>query len=692
MEQLNAQAQNLSVNGAGSEALAAVPQVSAPGPSEMQSVALYVGDLHPDLTEANLFEVFSTVGPVASVRVCRDMVTRRSLGYGYVNFSSSVDAERALDTMNFYSSPATKGRPLRLMWKNRDPSLRKYGQGNIFVKNMDKSIDNKTLYDTFSKFGNILSCKVQMDDDGTSRGYGFVHFETPEAAEAAIEEVNGKEIAGSVLTVAHFKSRKERTTGETVAPFTNVFVKNLPASVDSEEKLKELFGEFGEITSVYIPKDGSDAKVTEQEGASEENGSESSTKGFAFVNFAEAESAMKAVEAMNGKEMDGKVLYAGKAQKKADRESELRAKYEQLKMERIQKYQSVNLFVKNLSDDVDDEWLRQEFGQFGTIVSSKLMIDEKGNSRGFGFVCFSQPEEATKAVTELNGRIIGQKPIWVSLAQSKEVRRAQLEAQRSMGLGVPGVIPGAPMFAPGAPMMYPPNIPPQFQAAAAGRPGQPAFVNPQYLAAMGRGGPVPQMIMRPGFPLQPGMPGLPGQFGIPMQQQQQPQQRNPRQGRQRQPPMPGQSMGADMYGPRMGANGNNVRSGSSGGRPGAMQQQFKYTATARNAGQPGGPPMSNEEQYDEMPGMMHEESQTDLTIEMLTNASPQEQKAMLGERLYPLIYERNAESAGKITGMLLEMDNSEILNLLESPDALEEKIEEAVEVLNEHAAQLAAAE
>merc|ERR1719482_862609 len=131
------------------------------------TASLYVGDLHSDVTEALLCDIFNAVGPVASIRVCRNAVTRRSLGYAYINYHNVVDAERALDTMNY---TLIKGKPCRLMWSHRDPSLRKSGVGNIFVKNLDESIDHKALYDTFSLFGNILSCKVASDYDGQSQG------------------------------------------------------------------------------------------------------------------------------------------------------------------------------------------------------------------------------------------------------------------------------------------------------------------------------------------------------------------------------------------------------------------------------------------------------------------------------------------------------------------------------------------
>uniref|UniRef100_A0A8C2IE98 Polyadenylate-binding protein n=1 Tax=Cyprinus carpio TaxID=7962 RepID=A0A8C2IE98_CYPCA len=567
--------------------------------------SLYVGDLHPDVTEAMLYEKFSPAGPILSIRVCRDMMTRRSLGYAYVNFQQPADAERALDTMNF---DVIKGRPLRIMWSQRDPSLRKSGVGNIFIKNLDKSIDNKALYDTFSAFGNILSCKVVCDENG-SKGYGFVHFETHEAAERAIEKMNGMLLNDRKVFVGRFKSRKEREAemGARAKEFTNVYIKNFGEDMD-DEKLKEIFSKFGPALSIRV--------MTDDGGKS---------RGFGFVSFERHEDAQKAVDEMNGKELNGKQVYVGRAQKKGERQTELKRKFEQMKQDRMTRYQGVNLYVKNLDDGLDDERLRKEFSPFGTITSAKVMM-EGGRSRGFGFVCFSSPEEATKAVTEMNGRIVATKPLYVALAQRKEERQAHLTSQYMQRMASVRAVPN-PVLNP-----YQPAPPSGYFMAAIPQPGvdtcseriPPPLTDPDVLCV----------------------------------------------------PTASQAMG-----PRPSAAGAATGASQVRGVP-----QYKYAPGVRNPQQH----MPTQPQVPMQQPAVHVQGQEPLTASMLAAAPPQEQKQMLGKRLFPLIQNMHPSLAGKITGMLLEIDNSELLHMLESPESLRSKVDEAVAVLQAHQAKEAA--
>ena len=429
------------------------PTSAAPGSTNQpHSASLYVGELDPAVTEAMLFELFSSMGQVASIRVCRDAVTRRSLGYAYVNYNNTADGERALEELNY---TVIKNRPCRIMWSQRDPLLRKTGQGNVFIKNLDTAIDNKALHDTFVAFGNILSCKVAQDEFGNSKGYGFVHYETGEAAANAIKHVNNMLLNEKKVYVGHHVARKDRESKfeEMKANFTNIYVKNIESEVTDDE-FRALFENYGEITSASITRDPDTGK----------------SRGFGFVNYVRHEDAAKAVEELHDKEFKGQNLYVGRAQKKYEREEELRKQHEAARVEKASKYQGVNLYVKNLHDDIDDEELRKIFAGSGTITSAKVMRDtgtersdspdkdtdkenkkasekegseesveakseEKdgdkptkkpfGKSKGFGFVCFSNAEEATKAVTELNGRMVKDKPLYVALAQRKDVRKSQ---------------------------------------------------------------------------------------------------------------------------------------------------------------------------------------------------------------------------------------------------------------------------
>ncbi|KAK1728433.1 hypothetical protein CaCOL14_012831 [Colletotrichum acutatum] len=710
----------------GDNADTAGPTPSSAAPHPQASASLYVGELDPSVTEAMLFELFSQIGSVASIRVCRDAVTRRSLGYAYVNYNTTSDGEKALEELNY---TLIKGRPCRIMWSQRDPALRKTGQGNVFIKNLDVAIDNKALHDTFAAFGNILSCKVAQDENGNSKGYGFVHYETDEAASQAIKHVNGMLLNEKKVYVGHHIPKKDRQSKfeEMKANFTNIYVKNIATEVTDDE-FRDLFAAFGDVTSSSLARD--------QEGKS---------RGFGFVNFTTHEAASKAVDDLNGKDFKGQDLYVGRAQKKHEREEELRKSYEAARMEKANKYQGVNLYIKNLDDEVDDEKLRQLFADFGPITSAKVMRDnatdsgnedegsseetdkenkkdevkaeekdeaekteekedgekksEKksdkkphGKSKGFGFVCFSNPDDATKAVAEMNQRMVNGKPLYVALAQRKDVRKSQLEAsiQARNQLRMQQAAAAA-----GMPQQY--MQPPVFYAAGQ----QPVF--PQG----GRGMPFPQG----GMAMPPVQGGRPGQFpgGYPQQGGRGvPQQMPPVYG------MPGSFPPGGAY-PQPGnpqfmaaiqqvqqATMGGGRGGPQGGR-GPVPQGMPIPG---GPGMPGFPP--NARQGGNQPGAgrganpnaprnapfpqggrgapAQELNSGSLIQQQLAAAggNPGQQKQILGEVIFPKIQAIQPELAGKITGMLLEMDNAELVNLIEEESALKAKVDEALGVYEEY--------
>jgi len=479
------------------------------------------------------------------------------------------------------------------MWSQRDPSIRKSGVGNIFIKNLDPAVGHKELYDTFSAFGNILSCKVAMDENGVSKGFGFVHYENSDSADNAIRTVNEKVLGSKKVYVGRFVPKKERMQ-QKESSWTNIYIKDLDPNITDQE-LQGKFSQYGPITSCVIMK-----------------GDEGGSKGFGFVNFDKHEDALHAVDALQGVLVGGKSIWCGRAQKKTERESELRKKFKQLKIEHMTRYQGINLYIKNLEDEIDEERLRKEFSIFGQIRSAKIMTDEKGNSKGFGFICYSTPEEAQHTINEMNSRILQgcTKPLYVALHEPKEVRRqklAQRHAQRTkqmrpnVPVGPPGVF-GAP-----PPVYYPPpgSNAPQFVYQ---QPSQPPPMVPRQAAR----GPWPSPQPTQPYPL-------------------------PR--------------------PNRGRGGGGSRGGS--GR----------SNNRRNSAIP------------ETPGMI----QGELTLQQLETYPPDQQKLLLGERLYPLVQKVQHSLAGKITGMLLDSGWSieELLSLINDDEKLSVKIEEAVGVLKD---------
>jgi len=395
-------------------------------------------------------------------------------------------------------------------------------------------------------------------------------------------------------------------------------VKDIDPEV-TDEQFKQLFETFGPVNSPLVKRD------------------EKGVSFFGFVNFLRHEDAKNAVDNLNGHLLGSKRISCCRAQKRLERENRLKREWEQQK---FNKYHGINLYVKHIEDEIDEESLKREFSIYGDVKSCKIAVDDKTqNSKGFGFVCFSTPEEAQKAIAGLNSKILQgcKKPLFVALHESKEVRKQKLSQRHN--LSMTKNIRGAqqPLYSPQGQPIYYPNTP--------------GFIYPQQVLPMQqRGwGPGPQQFQ----PIAPSnyLPGI----------------RNTRATGTR---------GGTPVGGNVGNLGNsNVGSnvGVASGRPG--QQQRPNNNNNRQLQQPG----NRRQQI-----MSPMDSPHDFTLAQLSQYPHEQQKLLLGERLYPLIVPTHGALAGKITGMFLDSGwtTEELLSLIHDENKLQQKISNAIEVLH----------
>lgn len=543
---------------------------------------LYVGDLSPEVTEATLYSIFSPVGSVSSVRVCRDYLTCQSLGYAYVNFHIQADAERALKTLNYTQ---ILGRPCRVSWSHQDPKglarppRRSRGFG-IVVSNLSKIIDKRRLVDTFRIFGDIISCKLMSDTTaGENWSQGIIHYASGLSAENAMEQANGMVVEGQALHVTQYRSPRERE-GYSKDNFVSLYVKNFPDEWD-ELKLKELAAKYGEYKDCVVQKD--DA---------------GKSRGFGFINYKIPEDAKKAVEGLHEMEVVSKTgekmkLYVARAQSKKERQKLLKEKYDAQREDEANR----NLYVKGLLDSVDQEQLRAVFSSVGAISSCRVMREKNGISKGFGFVLYETEEAAREAIQNFHSRElhgIGG-PLHVAIAKKSKPRNQRFNNQIYPENNTPFHNYGAKVA---------PWIP--FERHASSPVGNMPFGN------------------------------HPAGYSFPPQ--------TPR-------------------GPYSGGYQGLVPQIHPVGMPLVPYQQIPYHHVNPH------PPFME-----------------DRELARIMQLQSKEQKQWLGEKIFAAI-ERKREKvaeAGKITGMLLEMDSAILIKLLHQPGMLDEKIQQATEVLRKY--------
>lgn len=155
--------------------------------------ALFIGNLHKNVTEKHIIDVFSCYPSFISAKLCVDSSNGQSLGHGYLNFGNKDDAEKAIDDLN-YSSMFSK--EIRLMPSMRNAQFRKQIGTNVYISNLplvgNQMLTTRYFYDTFKRFGTILSCKLDRN-----KNIAFIYFTEEEAAKAAISKYHNTMFYGN---------------------------------------------------------------------------------------------------------------------------------------------------------------------------------------------------------------------------------------------------------------------------------------------------------------------------------------------------------------------------------------------------------------------------------------------------------------------------------------------------------------
>ena len=344
--------------------------------SNQKLFSLYVGNINESFTEIGLYYIFSELGPVDSVKLCRDMITGKHIGFGYIDFKNKQDAKKVIENINLHSIFKKIFKPIEIMWKDADDSFRESGYCNIFVKNLSSGFDLKDLFNLFIFFGQILSSKIALDENRKSLEFGFVNFENQHSADLAIEKINGGKINGKKIFVGPFIKKekfnllmqKKRDVSVGHRNFTNIYIKNLNYENFTDKYLKGLFAVFGEITSIFIPKDYEDKP-----------------KGFAFINFSSSIEAEDAVFKMNNKIFGEFALYVNRAIKKETRDRIFNGNENNDVLFKNKKYLNKTIFVKKLEMKIKGKMISSEFSVFGKILNCKIF--KKGDSVSFD-LCF----------------------------------------------------------------------------------------------------------------------------------------------------------------------------------------------------------------------------------------------------------------------------------------------------------------
>ena len=365
---------------------------------------IYLGGLPPDVDKYELNQFILSQGKFN----IEEMMTKNNpKPFAYIKFKTKDEAQEALKVLHLkeFKNYIIKAEP----FKSSRHKEKKNSNTDLFINNLPKDCTPKDVYEAFIKFGKIESVELKTNSNGVCLGYGYVDFATEESANEAIEKMDGSMLKDNVIKVSLFTPkniRMENAGNQNILPM--VVVKKIPNEMNSKE-LKNIFDIYGDIMISGIVNE-PPIFLAENPKFKDSVEELSNISRYGIILYTKKEEANIAFNQLQDKydlvltESDSKII----DKLKKEIHDSMKAKYD-----------GANLIVKNLPKEIDDKMLHSIFIKYGPISSAKVdtqgvmknITDENGNildkkfvyeSKGFGYVCFKNSEDAQKAKNDIN--------------------------------------------------------------------------------------------------------------------------------------------------------------------------------------------------------------------------------------------------------------------------------------------------
>jgi len=336
---------------------------SQSGCVEESKTNLIVNYLPQNMTQEEIRSLFSSIGELESCKLIRDKVTGatgQSLGYGFVNYLRTDDAERAISQLN---GLRLQNKTIKVSYAR--PSSEAIKGANLYVSGLPKSMTQQDLENMFRQFGSIITSRILCDNiTGLSKGVGFIRFDQRIEADRAIQKLNGSVPEGSsdpiTVKFANNPSNNSKAGVPPLAAYLSPLARRFGGPIHHPA------GRFR-----YIPL----SPLTRDSGAPHR------------YSPGTGDSLGLGNSLLPGSALSGSGWC---------------------------------LFVYNLAPETEENILWQLFGPFGAVQNVKVIRDLQTNKcKGFGFVTMTNYDEAVVAIQSLNGYTLGNRVLQVSFKTNK---------------------------------------------------------------------------------------------------------------------------------------------------------------------------------------------------------------------------------------------------------------------------------